>query len=933
MYKKISTIWRFLFPILMLLIVAPFVLISQQTVQQLDNIQLNASEQVKSLERLLSVTNFFVTEKVNLSMVLLKDRCKLLGNPALEGVIQLQGKPIPNLIIGKTQVTNLSEIVDDLSGLVGGTATIFVIDGKNFVRITTNVLKNNKSRAIGTILSPESGAYSQLIQGKSFQGVVDILDQPYITRYEPMYDNNGALIGAYYVGYKVDMKVMRDAVHNARFLDTGFAMLIDADNKIRFHSAHVSTSKVEHLFHAQPDSWKFIKQDIPYWGFKVIVAYPLSEARADGLAHSWFVIIAGMLLGTLLVIIILWQLRHLILNPIGADPALAIDVVKRISAGDLEDDGLMAYPNTLMSNVLSMRHKLHLSMKALRENSERMMLSASVFEHAHDGILITDTEMNILEVNPAFSSTTGYTRDSVIGKKPKNIGFVNNDPNLFEKILQDSEYAGEWRGEAKNLNNLGESYDAWIDIFAVRNDKKTVTNFVCLFSDITDRRKAAEEIEYLAFYDSLTNLANRRMLLDRLERAFLASERSGKDGALLFLDLDNFKSLNDSQGHAIGDMLLQQVASRLTDCLRVSDSVARVARLGGDEFVVLLEELSSHSIEAAAQVELVGRKILEALNKPYQISDHVHHSTVSIGVALFGDHLEAKDDLLKHADIAMYQAKQAGKNNMRFFNPMMQEAIDNRADLDREMRKAIDKMQFQLYYQIQVNELNQPIGAEALIRWIHPERGIISPIHFIGLAEETGLILPIGEWVLNTACVQIKSWEENDSTRNLTLSINVSAKQFYQDTFVSQVQTALKHHGINPNLLKLELTESMLLENIEDTIIRMNALKDIGIRFSLDDFGTGYSSLQYLKRLPLTQLKVDQSFVRDIVCDSSDRAIVRTIIAMAESMELEVIAEGVETNDQHQLLLKKHCKQFQGYLFGKPVAIDEFEAFLLSRLL
>lgn len=930
MFNKISTIWRFILPILILLVAAPFVLIEQQTSQQLETIQTNAAEQAKTLVRLLNVTDELVSDKANLSMRLLKEKGIALGEPSIKGVINIQDRVVPNLIIGDTQVTNLFNFVDDLSSIVGGTATIFVKDGHDFVRISTNVLKSNLSRATGTMLNRNSKAFAALSAGKTFQGVVDILDEPYITRYDPMYDDKGALIGAYYVGYKVDMKVLRDAVQNTRQLETGFAVVLDSNNNIRLLSAHAPLPKVEHLIQEQPATWKFVKEEIPNWGFKVIIAYPLSEARAVGLAHSWFVIVAGVLLGAILIIIILWQLRSLILNPIGGDPALAIDVVKRIATGDFENDGLEAKANTLMSNVLCMRNKLRETMRTLRNNTERMELSASVFDHAHDGILITDAEMRILEVNPAFSKITGYTRESVLAIQPKNIGFVYNDPNFFEKLLHDPEYVGGWRGEATNQNYKGESYEAWIDIFAVRDETQIITNFVCLFSDITERKQAADEIEYLAFYDSLTHLANRRMLLDRLKRAFAASKRNDNDGALLFLDIDHFKTLNDSLGHAVGDLLLQQVAARLTECLRESDTVARVARLGGDEFVVMLEDLSSHPVEAAGQAEVVGQKILTTLNQPYQLATHEYHCTVSIGVALFGDHKESQDDLLKHADIAMYQAKRAGRNTMRFFDPHMQDAINTRADLDRELRKAIDKQQFELYYQIQVDHLNRPLGAEALIRWIHPERGIISPFHFISLAEETGLILPIGQWVLDTACAQIKSWQTNELARNLTISINVSARQFYQTNFVVQVQSAVQRYAINPSLLKLELTESMLLENIEETIVTMTALKEIGIRFSLDDFGTGYSSLQYLKRLPLTQLKIDQSFVRDIVSDSSDKIIVRTIIAMAKSMEVEVIAEGVEARDQQQLLLNIGCTNYQGYLFGKPLPIDVFEASLES---
>lgn len=417
-------------------------------------------------------------------------------------------------------------------------------------------------------------------------------------------------------------------------------------------------------------------------------------------------------------------------------------------------------------------------------------------------------------------------------------------------------------------------------------------------------------------------MPNRRLLLDRLKHALVNSARSGKDVALLFLDLDHFKTLNDSFGHDVGDLLLQQVAERLTTCVRDGDTAAR---LGGDEYVVMLENLSERPIEAAAQAKFISEKILFALNQPYQLNTHEYQSSVSIGVALIGKQDISQDELLKHADIAMYQAKKAGRHSVCFYDPQMQHTILARIELERELRDAIEKQQFKLYYQIQVDHFGSPLGAEALIRWQHPDRGLVSPLHFIQLAEETGLILPIGQWVLEAACAQLKEWEHNAHCNALSISINVSAKQFRQGGFVSQIQTAIKRYAINPKLLKLELTESILLESIEATIMIMNELKKTGIRFSLDDFGTGYSSLQYLKRLPLSQLKIDQSFVHDIVSDINDEAIVRTIVAMAQSMDLEVIAEGVETLEQRQLLQDTGCMKFQGYLFGKPVSIEQFD--------
>jgi len=448
--------------------------------------------------------------------------------------------------------------------------------------------------------------------------------------------------------------------------------------------------------------------------------------------------------------------------------------------------------------------------------------------------------------------------------------------------------------------------------------------------DITASKLVEEEMRYMAFYDALTRLPNRRMLMDRLHQALISSERFGRKGALLILDLDNFKNLNDTLGHDIGDLLLQQVAQRVASCVRAGDTIAR---LGGDEFVAVLEGLSNDILTATIQTEAVADKILNSLNQPYYLATHEHHSTVSVGAVLFKDKQSSFEELMKQADIAMYQAKKAGRNTLRFFDPRMQETVDIHAALESDLRNALVQPQFQLYYQIQVDNFYHPLGAEALIRWIHPERGLVSPAQFIPLAEETGLIVPIGLWVLETACAQLKAWEQDVLTRDLILAVNVSSKQFHQAEFATQVKAVVQRYAIKPNLLKLELTESLFLEDIEETIVTIKSLKEFGILFSLDDFGTGYSSLQYLKRLPLDQLKIDQSFIRDIAIDCNDKAIVKTVIAMAHSMKLDVIAEGVETEEQRQLLFDEGCMYYQGYLFGKPVPIALFsDALAQSRL-
>ncbi|MDO9281379.1 MAG: EAL domain-containing protein [Methylotenera sp.] len=435
----------------------------------------------------------------------------------------------------------------------------------------------------------------------------------------------------------------------------------------------------------------------------------------------------------------------------------------------------------------------------------------------------------------------------------------------------------------------------------------------------------SQKIEQLAYFDALTGLPNRRLLRDRMQNALSSSARNDKKGALLFLDLDNFKVLNDTMGHDTGDLLLQQVAARLKNCVREEDTVAR---LGGDEFVVMLQDLSTDSLEAASKVEAIGNNILSALNKPYSLGGVDYKSTPSIGITLVNNHKSSIDELLKQADIAMYQAKKSGRNTLRFFDPAMQQGIESRAALEDDLRHALDRQQFKLHYQIQVDLFGNAIGAEVLLRWIHPERGLVFPNQFIPLAEETGLINAIGQWVLEETCAQLVAWKGDMLTKNLTLAINVSAKQLHQTNFVEQVKTTLRQYKPEPGRLKFELTESVLLKNVENTILVMNMLAEIGVKFSLDDFGTGYSSLQYLKRLPLFQLKIDQSFIRDISIDSSDLVIVSTIIAMANKLDLAVIAEGVETEEQRRVLLKCGCNEFQGYYFSKPLPVDEFEALI-----
>ncbi|MEA3641413.1 MAG: EAL domain-containing protein [Lamprobacter sp.] len=449
----------------------------------------------------------------------------------------------------------------------------------------------------------------------------------------------------------------------------------------------------------------------------------------------------------------------------------------------------------------------------------------------------------------------------------------------------------------------------------IQDGDSNIVGAVVLNTDITERKAAENQIQQLAFFDVLTHLPNRRLLIDRLGHALASIQRTGSIGALLFIDLDHFKDLNDSLGHDMGDQLLKQVAARLVGSVRARDTVAR---LGGDEFVIVMEDLSDDVEQAAQQTRTVAEKVLAAIAKPYPLGGGQHHVTPSIGATLIDAKDLCVDDLLKRADLAMYQAKDAGRNRFRFFDPQTQIALEQRTELEAHLREGLRNQQFVLHYQAQVDGDGSLIGAEALLRWAHPEHGMLGPDVFIHLAEETGLILPLGEWVLQAACLQLVAWAEDRGSRQRSLAINISARQFRDPNFVEMVRTAVLRYGIEPSLLELELTESLLLEDLDETITKMAALRALGLRFALDDFGTGYSSLAYLKRLPLDTLKIDRSFVDDVTRDANAAAIVRAILALAPKLGLSVIAEGVETEAQRQFLARNGCCAFQGYLFGKP---------------
>ena len=911
MLNKISTRWRFLFPVLILLIAAPLLLMRQQTTQHLDEIARDGQKQAVALGRLLEVTDALISEQVDASMRLLKEKCMALGAPTLGGSVDFMGKTVPNLMLGATSQTNRFDLVDSVTSIAGGTATLFVRSGNDFIRVSTNIRKRDGSRALGTLLDPHGQAISAIRAGKPFRGVVDILEDPYLTRYEPIRDPNGEIIGVSYVGYKIDMQILREAVENFRFLKSGFAAVIDHKNRVRFVSSHVSGRQVQDFLRAPPGDWAMATHRIPGWQFTVLVAYPLSEARAASLSSSWFVIGGGTLLGALLLLLIFWQLHRLVLSPIGGDPATAIDVVQRIAAGDFETDGNQATPGTLMANVLTMRTRLREMVDTLRSNAERMSLSSSVFEHANDGIFITDAQSGIVDVNPAFVTLTGYQREDVLGKTPETLGFAYQNPEVFQQLRAQ----GEWRGETWNKRRDGGSYAAWFDIFSVQDAQQAVSHYVGIFSDISAAKEHQKNLEHLAYHDALTQLPNRTLLSDRLQQALARTNRSNELLAVCYFDLDGFKPINDTLGHEAGDRLLVQLASRIRTCLRESDTIAR---MGGDEFAMLLCDL--HGVEESRQT--LGR-LLSVINKPFVLEGQTVKVSASIGYTIFPLDDSEPDTLLRHADQAMYQAKLNGGSRYHLFDA----AHDKQARDQRQMRDriemALEQQEFVLHYQPKVDlRIGRVVGMEALIRWQHPEDGLRYPNDFLPAIENTDLAIPLGEWVIQEALRQLSQWLE--AGLDLQVSVNIAARHLTQPDFAKRLSLLLQTFPKMPaSRLELEITESAAIEDIAGVAQLINSCKLLGVHFALDDFGVGYSSLTYLRRLPVETIKIDQSFVRDMLHDNEDLALVSGVISLSREFDRQVVAEGVETPEHGLQLLQMGCFLAQGYGIARPMPAAE----------
>lgn len=553
---------------------------------------------------------------------------------------------------------------------------------------------------------------------------------------------------------------------------------------------------------------------------------------------------------------------------------------------------------------------------------ERMRLLAVVFANTTEGIIITDNQRKIVEVNEPFTRMTGYTREEVLGKSPSVIGSGKHDKAFFDEMWREIEKTGSWRGEMWDRRKDGEAFPVLQAISRVVDDSGATTHYVSILTDITAIKKSQEYLDFLAYHDPLTKLPNRLLFNERLEHACKLARRSESKIAVIFLDLDRFKNINDSLGHHMGDKLLVECARRLASQLRASDTIAR---LGGDEFIIMLEDIRDPEVIAA-----ICRDLVATFETPFVIDGQLLHVTPSIGISLFPDDGEDVDTLVKHADVAMYRAKEQGRNDFQFFTRELSTRAYERLTLEASLRKALELNQLRLHFQPQVTLHNaQIVSAEVLLRWEHPQLGLVSPDKFIPLAEETGLIVPIGEWVLQEACSVARGWVAQHASFQ-GIAVNISGRQFQMGKLVKTVQRILEQSGLAARHLELEITESYLMEKAEKTVATLDALRELGLVLSIDDFGTGYSSLGYLKRFAVDKLKIDRSFVRDVTTDPNDDAIARAVIALGHSLQMQIVAEGVETAEQQARLLQHGCDLAQGYLFSRPVSADEFSRLLAA---
>lgn len=913
--KRLAFFQRFLLPLLLVGLLAILSTTVYMFTQNMRDIEGQAHQKTNELSYLLAMAKSLVGERVNSSMELLKKSSEGRGAPGIDGVTQLNGDTIPNLKFGEEAQTGQSSLVDGVTSIGNGTATLFVKHGDAFIRIATNVKIKNSTRAIGTRLDPAGKAIPYLTKGQAYYGVVDILGEPYISGYEPMFNQHGTVIGAWYVGYKVDVAALEQAIKKWDFLDTGFAAIRDYNQELRFLSERTDPLKAQSILNASRFGWIVIKKRIPDWNFDAYIAYPLHEAYVKSIGNLYPILILGAVFGCALALLAMHGIRRFVLTPLGGDPEMASSLVQRIAKGDLDEDGMQAPPDTLIHNMLKMRTRLHEMVNEIKTNADRLRVSSSVFEHAHDGIFITDLKANIIEVNPAFTVITGYSREEALGKMPEELGFAYQIEAFFSQFFESTDHQGEWRGEVWNRHQNGEPYVAWLDVFPVHSKSGEFQHYVGLFADITQAKEQQKSLEHLAYHDALTKLPNRILFSNRLQKILAHAERTKEVVAICYVDLDEFKPINDKFGHEVGDQLLVMLAERLQDNLRKEDTIAR---LGGDEFALLLSGLHS-TVEYKETLD----RILAAIETPFHIGQHTFSISASIGYTVYPSDKNPPDTLLRHADHAMYHAKTHGGKHHHLFDLQLAQLSRDKHQLKEDIAEALKTDQLKLYFQPQINvRTGQVIGMEALIRWQHPQKGLLLPNEFLPLIENTHQIIEMSEWVIVSALTELRSWRQ--AGLDLYVAVNIAAHHLIEKSFEQQLSKTLQQFSDIPtHYLNLEITESAAIGEITNVTHIIQQCKKLGVTFAIDDFGAGYSSLTYLRRLPVDSIKIDRSFINGMLVDSEDLAVVSSIITLCKEFKRSVVAEGVESADHADKLLQLGCHLVQGHRIAKPMPANE----------
>lgn len=887
--------------------------------RNLHNIEDDANTEAVKLSNLLTAAKSLISEHVHSSMALLKKQAQTEGSPSLKGSITVRGETIPHLWFGAVSAIHHAQLIDTVSQTGHGTATLFVKQGDRFIRVATNIQSEDGSNAFGTALDPASKASQALRQQQAYDGVVDILGKPYLSRYEPMYDAQGTLIGAWYVGYQLDFQALSRVIKEWSFMDHGFIAVTDSSEQVRFLSKHIQTQEAHRALLNTDNAWKQITRVVPEWDFVIHILYPRNDAywASLGALSPWFVIF--LLINLAVMIALAYSLQRFVLNPLGSDPEKARQLLMRIESGDFSDDGMRAPANTLVANMVLMRHRLREMVTTLQRNENRLKVSSSVFEHAHDAIFITNANGFIIQSNPSFSLLTGYARHECIGKAPASLGLSFREPQFFEHFYW-SEHPREWIGEMWNQHRQGEEYLVEMEFFPVYDEYNVVQHFVGLFSDITQAKAQQNQLEHMAYHDALTDLPNRVMFLQRMHQALLEAERTQQMVAICYFDLDDFKIVNDQHGHEYGDQLLQMLAERIHHLLEPHDTLAR---LGGDEFAMLLCALSSE--RHCAQTL---RKLLTAIEKPFVINTLKFSISASIGYTLYPADRHPPDTLLRHAAHAMYYAKTHGGHQYHLFDHASAYQSQQEQALLRDLLLAIQNKEIKLVYQPQICiQTGEVVSFEALLRWHHPERGLLTPKSFMEVIEHTSLISDIGIWVLHESIRQLSVW--NAQGLHTQVSVNIAAYHLMQKQFMQQITQAFKKYpNVEPQQIQLEITESAAIKDFNKVNRVIQQCRKIGITFSIDDFGAGYSSLIYLRRLPVDIIKIDQSFVRHMLSNEEDMAVVRGVITLCREFNRKVVAEGVEKQAQAVVLQQLGCDFAQGFGIAKGLQGDKVQGWL-----